>query len=124
MALDLSTFNPANAGELATAITGEISGMGAEWWQTNSQDVEGYIRSLSEASVQCATALAEGRIGKEQAQMIMEMQKTSFQNTLHFSEFMTLALAQNVLDETLKIVGAAIMNRTGLDLWPGLTGGG
>lgn len=123
MPLDLSTFNPANARELGEAIVGEISGMGKRWWETNSQDVEGYVRSLAEASVQTATALAEGRIEKAQAQMIMEMQKVAYQNTLHFTKFMTMALAQNVLDETLRIVGAAVMNRTGLNLWPGLTSG-
>ena len=120
MALDLSTFNPSSAGELASAITGQISSMGKRWWETNSQDVEGYVRSLAEAAVQTGTALAEGRIEKAQAQMIMEMQKTAYQNTLHFTKFMTMALAQNVLDETLRIVGAAVMNRTGLNLWPGL----
>ena len=120
MALDLSTFNPSSAGELANAITGQISSMGKRWWETNSQDVEGYVRSLAEAAVQTGTALAEGRIEKAQAQMIMEMQKTAYQNTLHFTKFMTMALAQNVLDETLRIVGAAVMNRTGLNLWPGL----
>ena len=121
MALDLSTFNPSSASELANAITGQISSMGKRWWETNSQDVEGYVRSLAEAAVQTGTALAEGRIEKAQAQMIMEMQKTAYQNTLHFTKFMTMALAQNVLDETLRIVGAAVMNRTGLHLWPGLT---
>ena len=121
MTLDLSTFNPSSAGELANAITGQISSMGKRWWETNSQDVEGYVRSLAEAAVQTDTALAEGRIEKAQAQMIMEMQKTAYQNTLHFTKFMTMALAQNVLDETLRIVGAAVMNRTGLNLWPGLT---
>ena len=120
MPLDLSTFNPANAQELASAITGNISTMGRRWWENNSQDVEGYVRSLAEASVQTATALAEGRIEKAQAQMIMEMQKTAYQNTLHFTKFMTMALAQNVLDETMRIVGAAVMNRTGLNLWPGI----
>ena len=121
MALDLSTFNPSTAQELANAVTGQISTMGKRWWETNSQDVEGYVRSLAEAAVQTGTALAEGRIEKAQAQMIMEMQKTAYQNTLHFTKFMTMALAQNVLDETLRIVGAAVMNRTGLNLWPGLT---
>ncbi len=120
MSLDLSDFNPATAKDLADAITGEISQMGKKWWETNSHDVEGYVRSLSEASVQTATALASGRIKKDQAKMIMEMQKVAYQNTLHFTKFMTMALAQNVLDETLRIVGAAIMNKTGLNLWPSL----
>ena len=120
MALDLATFNPKTGQDLAKAITGEISGMGKRWWESNSSDMQGYVRSLAEAAVQTSTALAEGRIEKAQAQMIMEMQKTAYQNTLHFTKFMTMALAQNVLDETLRIVGAAVMNRTGLNLWPTL----
>ena len=124
MALDLSTFNPQTAQELASAITGEISTMGKKWWETNKTDVEGYVRSLAEASVQTTTALAEGRIKADQAQMIFQMQKTAYQNTLHFTKFMTLVLGQKVLDRTFQIIGAAIMNRTGLNLFPGLAAQG
>jgi len=120
MPLDLSTFNPANAQELGQAIVGEISDMGGRWWETNSQDVEGYVRSLAEASVQTTTALAEGRIKQAQATMIFDMQKVAYQNTLNFTKFMTLSLAQRVLDRTFQIIGAAVMNRTGLNLFPGV----
>ena len=123
MPLDLSTFNPSNAGELASAITSDVSQMGQRWWQTNSQDVEGYIRSLAEATVQTTTALADGRIKEAQAKMILDMQKVAYQNTLNFGKFMTMALAQRVIDRTFQIIGAAIMNRTGLNLFPGITPG-
>ncbi len=124
MPLDLSTFNPSSAGELASAIGGEISGLGARWWQENSTDVEGYVRSLSEASMQTAAALADGRLKEAQAKMIFDMQKVAYQNTLNFGKFMTMALAQKVMDRTFEIIGAAIVNRTGLNLFPGLVSNG
>ena len=118
MSLDLSTFNPQNAKELAEAITGEISTMGKKWWDTNKADVEGYVRSLAEASVQTGSALAEGRIKQDQARMIFQMQKTAYQNTLHYTKYMTLVLGQKVLDKTFEIISAVIRNKTGLNLFP------
>ena len=120
MPLDLTTFNPSSPSDLATAIAGDISGLGQRWWTENSQDVEGYVRSLAEATMQTTNALAEGRIKAAQAKMILDMQKVAYQNTLNFGKFMTMALAQRVIDRTFQIIGAAILNRTGLNLFSGL----
>ena len=70
--------------------------------------------------MQTTNALAEGRIKAAQAKMILDMQKVAYQNTLNFGKFMTMALAQRVIDRTFQIIGAAILNRTGLNLFSGL----
>lgn len=116
MSLDLSTFKPSSVKDLVDAITGQISQMGEDWWKKNSSAVEGYVKSLAQAAKDTATSLAEGTIPKEEAEAILKMQKEAFETSIKFGEYMTLALAQNVVDEAMKIVGAAIKNITGIDL--------
>ena len=117
MALNLDTFDPKSASDLGNAITGEIKTMGEKWWTTNCTDVEGYVRALSEAAMQTSQALAEGRLTEDQARQIFDMQKSAYGTTLNFTQYMTAALAQNVLDKTFDIVAHAVANKTGIDLF-------
>jgi len=116
MTLDLSTFKPSSVKELADAIVGEISGMGEDWWKTNSQAVEGYAKTLAQAATDTATSLAKGDMPEAEAEQIIQMQKTAFETSIKFGEYMTLALAQNVADKAMMVVAAAVQNITGLDL--------
>jgi hypothetical protein len=118
MATDLSTFKPADAQALFQEISSQVSGDATAWWNTNSSLVAGYIKSLSEAAIQTQLALAEGRIDQATATQILGMQKTAFNQTLNFSQYMTLALAQQIENTVFKVVGWAIYNRTGFNLFP------
>lgn len=116
MSLDLSTFKPDSVGDLVDAITGEISGMSKDWWDANSKAIEGYVTSLAEAAKETATSFAKGEMPEEEAKQILAMQKSAFETSIKFGEYMTMALAQNVVDKAMQIVGAAIKNLTGVDL--------
>lgn len=118
MPVDLRSFNPANAGELAQAIAQTASSAGTKWWGENEPLMRGYINSLSEAAIQTSTALAAGRIKPAQADQIMRMQEMAFRSTIQFTRFMTLALAQKVYNAAFELVGWAIFNRTGINLFP------
>jgi hypothetical protein len=48
------------------------------------------------------------------------MQRAAFEQALHFSEYMTLVLGQRLLDTVFRIVGWAVLNRTGINLAPNL----
>lgn len=120
MDLNLEEFKPDNVDELIGAIGDELSNVGKKWWEVNSQLVTGYLRSLAEATFQTQIALAQGRITPEQADRIMHMQEVAFTSTVHFTKYMTFALAQKVLDTTFKIVGWALYNKTGINLFPQL----
>ena len=120
MPIDLPNFNPGNVDELVDAITGEISELGKKWWSTNSAIVEGYIKSLAEATLQTQIALQTRDIKPDQADRIMHMQELAFTSTLHFTKYMTFVLAQRVLDTTFTIVGWAFFNRTGVNIFPQL----
>ena len=116
MSLDLSTFDPKSAGELASAIEGEISSMGKDWWKANSSAVKGYLKSLADAATETAKSVVAGTMPEEEAKQILQMQKDAFETSIKFGEFMTLALAQNVVDEVGKILQAAIKNKTGITI--------
>ena len=116
MSLDLSTFKPGSVDDLVKAITGEISTLGEKWWTANSSAVEGYVRSLAQAAKDTAESLAKGEMPQEEAKQILQMQKSAFETSVKFGEYMTMALAQNVVDKAMQIVGAAIKNLTGIDL--------
>lgn len=118
MATDLSTFNPVNAQALFQELTTQISGDATAWWNTNSTLVGGYVKSLAEAAIQTQLALAEGRIDQATATQILDMQKNAFTQTIQFGQYMTLALAQQIENTVFKVIGWAIYNRTGFNLFP------
>ena len=117
---DLSTFNPANVQALVQEITSQISGDATAWWNANSTLVTGYVKSLSEAAIQTQLALAEGRIDQPTANQILDMQKNAFTQTLQFTQYMTLALAQQIENTVFTVIGWAIYNKTGFNLFPTL----
>ncbi len=120
MAIDLPSFNPASPADLSAAISGQISGISKKWWTSNAALIQGYLNSLAEAALQTQAAMAAGQITAVQASQIMTMQELALKSTLSFTKFMTLALAQKVFDATFQLVGWAIFNRTGVNLFPGL----
>jgi hypothetical protein len=118
--VDFATFKPANVNQFVNVLSTELAGLGKKWWETNSALVHGYLRSLAEAFFQTKTALSEGRIKADQADRIMHMQEVAFTSTLQFTKYMTFALAQKVLDMTFRLVGWAMYNYTGINLFPQL----
>jgi hypothetical protein len=118
MTTDLSKFNPADAQALFQEITSQVSSDATAWWNTNSSLVAGYIKSLSEAAIQTQLALAEGRINQATATQILDMQKNAFTQTLQFAQYMTLALAQQIENTVFTVIGWAIYNKTGFNLFP------
>lgn len=116
MGIDLSTFDPKSVGSLAKAIEGEVSKMGETWWKSNAGAVEGYIHDLAQAATDTATSLAEGKMPQAEAEAILKMQKDAFETSIKFGEYMTLALAQDVVDEAGKLISAAIKNKTGISI--------
>lgn len=117
---DLASFNPANAGALFGRIVDELKGTATDWWNENAPLMEGYVKTLAEAAIQTREALLEKRIGQEQADIIMHNQKLAFEQTLRFTKYMTLVLAQQLLDSAFRVVGWAIFNKTGINIAPGL----
>lgn len=117
---DLSNFNPDSAGEIADRIVGELKGTAITWWKTNSELMQGYVKSLAEAAFQTRVALADKRITEKTADLLMHMQELSFNQTLQFTKLMTLALAQKLVDAAFRVIGWVIFNKTGVNLTPHL----
>jgi hypothetical protein len=119
-AVDLSTFNPANADQLFAMLQGQVGQVSQQWWKANSGAVEGYLKSLAEAAIQTQIALAAGKISQQDATDAMNMQKAAMQQTIQFTEYMTLVLAQQVFNAVFTVIGWAIYNKTGMNLFPDL----
>jgi hypothetical protein len=117
---DLSSFNPADADQLLAMIEGQVGQVSAKWWTANESAVSGYLKSLAEAAIQTQIALAANRISQQDATDAMAMQKAALQQTIQFTEYMTLALAQQVFDTVFTVIGWAIYNKTGMNLFPEL----
>jgi hypothetical protein len=64
--------------------------------------------------------VASGAVSPEAADIIMHNQELAFNQTIRFTEYMTLVLAQKLLDTVFAVVGWAIYNRTGVNLFPAL----
>lgn len=115
---DLSTFSPTSFDDLFKAFVDEGSAaIGSSVKDIKS--VPGHLQTLARASLNTVEALAERRIGKETAQEALEAQKDAFRQALEFEAFMALVVAQKLTDAVFRVIGAAIRNRTGIDLIPG-----
>jgi hypothetical protein len=118
--VDFANLHIDNVDELVSALQDELGGVSTEWWNANKSVVAGYLRSLAEATMQTRLALANNQIPAEAADMIMRNQQLAFNQTLQFTKFMTLVLAQQLLDATFKLIGWVIYNKTGVNLAPSL----
>ena len=118
--VDFASLNIDNVDQLVSALEDELGGVSTKWWNANKSVVAGYLRSLAEATMQTRLALANGQIPPEAADMIMRNQQQAFDQTLQFTKFMTLVLAQQLLDATFRLIGWVIYNKTGVNLAPSL----
>ena len=116
--VDLATFNPQNLDELfhglieegRAAVGGAVDNVAA---------VPAHLKTLAEATLKTAAALAEGRIDAETAKEIFEDRKATLKQALEFEAYMALVVAQKLTDAVFRVIGAAIRNRTGINLFPG-----
>ena len=116
---DFSNFNPGSFDELFGAIVREgEQALGRPI--TNVQSVAGHLRSLTEASLKTAAALAEGRIDEEAAREAFESRKRVLLQMSEFVQLQTLQAAQRAADAIFRVIGWAILNRTGINVAPGL----
>ncbi|MBI1683549.1 hypothetical protein [Caulobacter hibisci] len=120
MSIDFSTLQVDNADQLATVLEQQLGATATDWWNANKTVVPGYLRSLAEATVQTQTALANHQITPQAADLILHNQELAFNQTIQFTQFMTLALGQNLLNTVFQVIGWAIYNRTGVNLAPNL----
>jgi hypothetical protein len=117
---DFSQLAISTPSQLFDALKDEVAGTASKWFDENRSSVSGYFESLAEASIETARALAEGRIGEEQAAMIFADQKAAFEQTIEFTKFMTAVLAQKLFDGVFSIVGWTVFRHTGINLFPEL----
>lgn len=117
--VDLSTFNPSSFDELFRTIIEEgerALGKPIE----NVKAVEGYLRGLAKDSLDTAKALAEGRISEQAARRAFEGRKEELLQIREFVELQALQAAQRAADAIFRVIGWAILNRTGINVAPGL----
>lgn len=118
--MDLDSFKPADIDELVGFIAESLKNESQEWWENNTKVIGGYLRSLAEAFYQTKKSLISQQITPDQAGHIMHMQELAFNSILQFTKFMTFALLQSLADLTFKIIGWAMYNYTGVNLFPKL----
>jgi hypothetical protein len=120
MTTELSTFKPETVEELVSELRTQLANIASNWWKSNSQLVEGYLKSLAESVIQTQVALEMKKISPESADILLHNQELAFNQVLRFTEFMTLVLAQKLLDTVFAVVGWVIYNKTGVNLFPAL----
>lgn len=117
---DLTAFKPTNVDDLFDMLVDEVTGEAKQWWTKNRGLMTGYLKSLAEAQFQTALALESKQITEKQANRAFRSQELAFEQSLEFSKYMTLVLAQRVMDAVFRVLGWAIYNRTGINLAPHL----
>lgn len=115
---DLSTFNPSSFDDLLKAFLDE-GGAAIGGSIEDMKVVPGHLKTLAEATLKTGKALAEGRISAQTAEELMRDRKETFIQLLEFEAFMGLVVAQKLTDAVFRVIGAAIRNRTGINLIPG-----
>ena len=116
---DLSSFNPGSVDELFGRIMQEgESALGRPI--ENVQAVAGHLRTLAQDSLKTARALAEGRIDAETAREVFEGRQAVLRQMTEFVELTGLQALQRVADAVFRVIGWAILNRTGINVAPGL----
>ena len=115
---DFTEFNPENIEQLVDALTGEAQQLGNQWWETNKSIIPGYLKSLAEATMQTEIALAQGLIDRDTADHIFRMQQSAFRQTIKFTNYMSLALSQKLVDTDFTMIGWAMYNKVGINFFP------
>lgn len=118
MAINLKTFKPGSAGELAEALKISVSEVAADWWNATKDSTSGHLKTLAEAAVETQAGLATGQLTQKQAARSLRGQRRLLQQIALHNELMTLVLAQRIADTALEVVGYAIFNTTGINLFP------
>jgi hypothetical protein len=118
--VDFSSLRLTDVDGMFNAIKDQVAGTATDWFNKNSTAVTGYLKQLAQAAVETQSALIQKRIPPEQAQMIMANQKAALEQTADFAQYMTLVLAQQLMDGIFSIIGWSIFNTTGVNLFPEL----
>jgi hypothetical protein len=120
---DFSTFDPGSTEALFRALLREGErALGRSLDDVRS--VAAHLRSLAEASLETATALAEGRIDAETAREAFESRRQVLLQMRDFAALAALQAAPLAADAIFEAIGWAIYNRTGVNLAPRLVAPG
>jgi len=115
-AIDLATFKPQSAGELAQGIFGQLlEVLGNSWIEAKSEigdDLDAYSSSV----FRTIERLANGEISEKKADVLLHMQELFLNQILLNVEFWTYVVAQRALDAVAAVISAAVRNLTGFQL--------
>ncbi|PLR24036.1 hypothetical protein SGCZBJ_14375 [Caulobacter zeae] len=120
MSIDFSTLQVDDVDSLVSVLEQQLGDTATDWWNANKTVVPGYLRSLAEATIQTRTALANHQITPEAADMILHNQELAFNQTIQFTQYMSLTLGQTLLNTVFRVVGWVIYNKTGVNIAPNL----
>jgi hypothetical protein len=114
MPFDLEAFTPTTADELFRGVVAALAErLGAEWRRVRG-DVTAALRNLSIVAARTQRRLAEGRIGRAEADLILHSQELAMNQILLQAAFSTFELAQAALDTIFQVIAAAINNTVGV----------
>lgn len=116
---DRAGFDPATAEDLFRAIVGEgeraLGGPVAA-----VEAVADHLRMLARESLLTAEALAQGRIDAETAREVLEGRRFVLLQMKEFVALAGLQAARRAADGVFRLLGQAILARTGVNLVPNL----
>jgi hypothetical protein len=117
MPVDLQAFTPTNADELFRGLVAALAErLGAEWRRVRG-DVTAALRNLSIVAARTQRRLAEGRIGRAEADLILHSQELAMNQILLQAAFSTFELAQVALDTIFEVIAGAIRNTVGVQVF-------
>ncbi|WP_420478850.1 hypothetical protein [Brevundimonas sp. FT23028] len=117
---DLTEFKPASADEFMDQIQRQIGSDLTAVWKANKKKLERNLRVLGEATVRTALLLETRQITEAEADAILYQQEQLFNATLNHTLALPYIAAQSLLNTIFKVVGWAVFNYSGVNLFPAL----
>jgi len=118
--MEYSNFDPGDIEELVAAMTSEIGDVAINWWNETSGAMSPHLQTLAMAALQTRLGHEAGHITSERVKAEMNSQKLLLDTILLAIGLREMVLRQRVVDAVAKLVGWAIFNRTGINVFPDL----
>ena len=114
--LDLDTFKPESAKELADGIIVQLAFVLGTEWKKYKKEITQHVKVVAQRAFETRTLLAAGKITPSQADFELHGQEYYLNNIVLFSSFIPYVIAQKMMDVVFSVINAAIENWTGIDL--------
>lgn len=117
MPFDLKNFKPETWRALFNGIVAHLSAKVSGEWRRVRKNIEDGLKNIAMAGIRTQHRLAEGKISRAEADLLLHGQELAMNQILIQAEFSTYELTQVALDAIFEVITTAIHNVTGVQVF-------